>query len=52
MDAVSKTINRNLYDKFNVYNIEDLKQRASDEEWHKRIPISLYNEVIYPLEHL
>lgn len=52
MDAVSKTINRNLYDKFNVYNIEDLKQKASDEEWHKRIPTSLYNEVIYPLEHL
>lgn len=49
---VAKIVNRNLYSKFNVSNLESLKQSAYKMGYHKNIPASLFGEFMLPLNKL
>lgn len=44
--AVAKIITRNLYPRFNVYNIKALKEVALKKRFHKQIPHTLFGEFI------
>lgn len=49
---VAKIVNRNLYTKFNVSNLENLKKLAYQMGYHKNIPASLFGEFMLPLNKL
>lgn len=49
---VAKVVGRNLYNKFEVNNLESLKEAAHKLNYHKSVPISLFGEFMYPLEQL
>lgn len=49
---VAKIVLRNLYTKFNVLNLEALKDKAHELGYHKNVPTSLFGEFVYPLDKL
>ena len=49
---VSKIIIRKLYPKFNVGNLAALKKVAYEAGYHKKIPLALFGEFMFPLNEL
>lgn len=49
---VAKIISRNLYSKFNVFNLDALKDAAHQMGYHKNVPTSLFAEFMVPYSNL
>jgi hypothetical protein len=50
--AIAKIINRRLYNKFGVVNLDALKEAAHAKSYHKKLPVSLFGEFMFPLSEL
>lgn len=51
-NMVAKVVSRGLYPKFNVLNLEALKVTTSAKGFHRRVPVTLFGEFMYPLKKL
>lgn len=49
---VAKIVSRGLYPKFEVLNLDALKLVASTQGYHRRVPVTLFGEFMYPLQKL
>lgn len=49
---IAKIIVRNLFTKYEVFNFNALKDKAHALGYHKKVPLHLFGDFVYPLEKL
>lgn len=51
-NMIAKIVSRGLYPKFDARNLETLKAAANAKGYHRRPPVTLFGEFMYPLNKL